>query len=146
MEKLAPVQNREAGLPYPRRTVGIEPRLHDPAPHDGRMPPFPELFRRLPEADVPFHGVDVRLLRGPTGSAIFLEAKEDMTVPEHRHGAQWGIVVEGELNLTIGPETRVRRKGDEYHIPAGVPHAAVLKKGTRVIDVFDDPDRYRPKG
>lgn len=145
MEKIASVQNREAGHPLPGRTVGMEPRLHDPAPDGARMAPFPELFRRLPEADVTFRGVDVRLLRGPTASAIFLETKEDMTVPEHRHGAQWGIVVEGELNLTIGSETRIRKRGDEYHIPAGVPHAAILKKGTRVIDVFDDPDRYRPK-
>lgn len=109
------------------------------------MASFPDLFRNLPEADVPFKDARVRLLQGPTASAIFLEAKEDMTVPEHRHGAQWGIVVDGELDLTIGSERRVRRRGDEYHIPAGVPHAAVLRRGTRVIDVFDDPNRYRPK-
>ncbi len=109
------------------------------------MASFPRLFDRLPEADVPFRSVHVRLLQGPTGSAIFLEALEDTVVPEHRHGAQCGIVVEGELALTIGSEARIRRKGEEYHIPAAVPHAATLKKGTRVIDVFDDPNRYRPK-
>jgi len=109
------------------------------------MAHFPEVFRRLPEADVPFPEVDARLLRGPTASAIFFEATQDAAVPEHRHGAQWGIVVEGELSLTIGSETRVRHRGDEYFIPAGVPHAAILKKGTRVIDFFDDPDRYHPK-
>ncbi len=65
--------------------------------------------------------------------------------PEHRHGDQWGIVVDGELNLAIGSETQTRRRGDEYFIPAGVPHSAILKKGTRVIDLFDDSNRYRPK-
>lgn len=109
------------------------------------MSSFPEVFRRLPEADVPFPAVDARLLQGPTASAIFLEAREDTVVPEHRHGAQWGIVIDGELNLTIGLETRIRRKGEEYYIPAGVPHAATLTRGTRVIDFFDDPNRYRPK-
>ena len=109
------------------------------------MVQFPELFRRLPEADIPFRSVDARLLQGSTACAIFLEAVQDTVVPEHRHGAQWGIVVDGELNLTIGSEARVRRKGEEYYIPAGVAHAAVLKKGTRIIDVFDDPNRYRPK-
>ena len=56
-----------------------------------------------------------------------------------------GIVVEGEIRLTIGSDLRICRKGDEYFIPAGVPHGAALKAGARVIDFFDDPDRYRPK-
>lgn len=109
------------------------------------MAPFPAVFRVLPEADTPIPGVDVRLLRGPTASAIFWEAAQDTTVPEHRHGGQWGVVLEGELRLTIGPETRTCRRGDEYFIPAGTPHGARMKRGTRVIDFFDDPNRYRPK-
>lgn len=109
------------------------------------MAPFPEVFLKLPEADVPIHGVHVRLLRGPTASAIFWEATEDTAVPEHRHGAQWGVVLEGEMRLTVGGNARGCRKGDEYYIPAGVPHAADLKAGARVIDFFDDPDRYRAK-
>ncbi len=110
------------------------------------MAPFPELFRTLPEADVPIPGVAVRLLRGPTASAIFWEATRDTAVPEHRHGGQWGVVLEGELRLTIGSKVRRCRRGDEYYIPAGTPHSAILKKGARVIDFFDDPDRYRAKG
>ncbi len=109
------------------------------------MAPFPSVFERLPEADVPIPGVNVRLLRGPTASAIFWEATEDTQVPEHRHGDQWGVVLEGELRLTIGGRTRTCRRGDEYYIPAGTPHAAELTSGARVIDFFDDPDRYRAK-
>lgn len=109
------------------------------------MAPFPEMFRKLPEADVPIPGVRVRLLRGPTASAIFWEATEDTAVPEHRHGDQWGVVLDGEMRLRIGGRTQTCGRGDEYHIPAGVPHAADLKKGARVIDVFDDPNRYRAK-
>ncbi len=85
------------------------------------------------------------LLRGPTASAIFVEADADSVVPEHTHGAQWGFVVSGELVLTIGGKTRTYRPGEEYLIPAGVPHAAKLRAGVRVIDFFDDPNRYRPK-
>ena len=47
------------------------------------MAPFPELFRTLPEADVAIPGVAVRMLRGLTASAIFWEATQDTTVPEH---------------------------------------------------------------
>lgn len=109
------------------------------------MPGFPEIVRRLPEADHPFKDIDVRLLQGPTSAAIFVEAQADSVVPEHSHGPQWGTVVAGELVFTIGGKTRTYRPGEEYFIPAGVPHGATLKKGTRVIDFFDDPNRYRPK-
>jgi quercetin dioxygenase-like cupin family protein len=109
------------------------------------MARFPEAICKLPEADAPFQGITMRLLQGPHASATFVEAQEDARVPEHTHGAQWGIVVEGELRLTIGAETRSLRRGDEYFIPPGVPHAATLKAGSRVIDFFDVRDRYRPK-
>lgn len=109
------------------------------------MAGFPEIIRSLPEADAPFQDIAVWLLRGPTASAIFVEARADSVVPEHSHGPQWGIVVSGELVLTIGGSTRTYHPGEEYFIPAGVRHGAELRAGVRVIDFFDDPDRYRPK-
>ena len=109
------------------------------------MTQFPDIIAKLPEADVAFTGAEVRLLRGPTASAIFVEALKDMEVPSHTHAAQWGIVVDGEMRLTIGGRTGTYRRGDEYLIPAGTPHAATLRAGTRVIDFFDDKDRYRPR-
>lgn len=109
------------------------------------MAGFPEIIRRLPEADAPFRDIAVWLLRGPTASAIFVEAHADSVVPEHVHGPQWGIVVSGELVLTIAGATRTYYPGEEYFIPAGVSHGAKLRAGVRVIDFFDDPDRYRPK-
>lgn len=109
------------------------------------MPGFPGIIRSLPEADAPFKDITLWLLQGPTASAIFVEAQADSEVPVHSHAAQWGIVVSGELVFTIGGKTRVYRPGEEYFIPAGVPHGATLKAGVRVIDFFDDPHRYRPK-
>ena len=109
------------------------------------MAHFPAMFRKLPEADLPVPGVVARLLRGPTASAIFWETAQDTQVPEHRHGDQWGVVLEGEVRLTIGGRAQTFRRGDEYFVPAGTPHSADLKAGARVIDVFDDPDRYRAR-
>lgn len=109
------------------------------------MSRFPAIISALPEADANFPGIKVWLLRGPTASAIFVEARQDSEVPVHAHGAQWGVVVDGEMDLTIGGTTRTYRKGDDYTIAAGTPHGATLRAGTRVIDFFDDPDRYRPR-
>jgi hypothetical protein len=47
---------------------------------------FPEIIRKLPEADGPFRGITLWLLQGPTACATFVEAMEDAEVPEHSHG------------------------------------------------------------
>lgn len=47
-------------------------------------------------------------------------------------------MLEGEVEFVIGGETKVFRKGDHYHIPAGVPHSAKLAAGTAFIDVWEN--------
>ncbi len=106
---------------------------------------FPEFVTRLPEADIPFPGVSGRISQGPDHQIIFMDIEPIGEVAPHRHGAQWGIVVEGEMDLTIGGVKRTYRAGDSYHIPANVEHAATFRTRVRVIDVFADVNRYRPK-
>src|SRR2546427_12670387 len=119
--------------------------LHESRRTPGAMAGLPNITRRLPEADHPFRDIALWLLRGPTASLIFVEASADSVVPEHSHGAQWGVVVSGDLALPIGGKTRIFDAGEEYFIPAGVPTAAKLRAGVRVIDFFDDANRDRPK-
>ena len=65
-----------------------------------------------------------------------------MIIPEHAHKAQWGIVVNGKIDLTIGGLQITYQKGDTYFIPDGVKHSAKVYKGFSAIDFFDQPDRY----
>ncbi|HSK99755.1 MAG TPA: cupin domain-containing protein [Rubrobacteraceae bacterium] len=109
------------------------------------MDPFPGWMGDLPEVDTPFTGLDGRLLASPHGQAVFFGAKEEVEVPAHSHGAQWGVVVSGRLHLTVSGESAVYEPGDTYEIGAGEEHSARLEAGTCVIDVFQDPDRYGPK-
>jgi len=109
-------------------------------------PYFPEFIRALPEPDSPLQGLDARMLQTAQAMAMFFELPAGVHVPEHAHGAQWGVVLEGRLEFTIGGETRVYEKGDTYFVPAGVAHEAVIHPGFVGIDVFADADRYRPKG
>ena len=106
---------------------------------------FPEMITRLPEADVPFKGVRAWISQGPDHQVVFLEIEPIGQVSPHRHGEQWGVVVAGEMELTIGGKTTRYTKGDSYHVPAGVEHAATFLSRTRVIDMFADVARYRPK-
>lgn len=109
------------------------------------MDSFPGWLRSLPEVDAPFAGLEGSLISGSHGQVAFFRAEEDFEVPPHSHGAQWGIVVSGRLELTIGGETGVYRVGDTYSIGEGEEHSAYLEAGTCVVDVFQDPDRYTAK-
>ena len=103
---------------------------------------FSELIKQLPLADMPFEGVVGHMLQGENGLVIFMEFTVDAVVPPHHHGAQWGTVVAGELELTISGETRLCRPGDTYAIAAGEVHAARIKAGTHVVEYFEERDRY----
>jgi quercetin dioxygenase-like cupin family protein len=106
---------------------------------------YPDMIRNLPEADIPFSGIKGRLLQGKHHQIVFFDIAAIGEVAEHSHGAQWGIVVEGEMELTIGEVKKTYRRGDHYFIPAGVKHAATFKQRTWVIDFFEDSDRYAVK-
>ena len=106
---------------------------------------FPEIITDLPQADVPGEGVRAYLLQGEGKQVVFVAFDDDVDAPEESHAAQWVVVLEGEVELTVGGETAVYRKGDTYFIAAGVPHAARIKAGSRLLDLFDQADRYRAK-
>ena len=107
--------------------------------------PYPDSITSLPRADIPFDGVTGWLSQGADRQVVFFDIEPIGVVPPHSHGEQWGIVVEGEMELTINGETATYGPGDSYHIPAGVVHGATFRTRARVIDVFADPDRYRAK-
>lgn len=104
---------------------------------------FPEFVRDLPEADLPVEGLRGWLLQSASGQVLFMEAIAEVNIPEHSHGDQWGVVIDGSMELTAGGGTRTSRRGDSYFIPAGTPHAARLHAGFRAVNYFADRERYR---
>ena len=86
--------------------------------------------------------VQTAAIKSDSGLVVFFTFHRDMDLPLHAHGAQWGTVVEGEIESIIGNETKIYGRGDRYFIPAGVRHGARIKAGTRVIDTFEEADRY----
>jgi quercetin dioxygenase-like cupin family protein len=56
---------------------------------------------------------------------VFFEFEEGMNLPDHNHTyPQWGVVMEGEMELRLDGKTCIYKKGDEYLIGAGVMHGA----------------------
>lgn len=106
---------------------------------------YPMMIRGLPEVDVPVEGIRGWLINSATTQAVFFDILATAKVPPHAHCAQWGVVIEGEMKLTIGGKENLYRKGDWYFIPKDVVHSAVFLTRVEVLDVFDDPQRYRVK-
>lgn len=106
---------------------------------------FPEMITSLPLADLPFPGVDGHMLRSADGLVVFFHFRVETTVPPHTHGAQWGTVVDGMLELTIGGAPHTYQPGDSYTIRAGEVHSARIPAGTKLVEFFEEPDRYRTR-
>ena len=106
---------------------------------------FPEPIRNLPEADIPLSGIKAYLSQAETHQIIFMEFHEDVELPEHSHESQWGIVLEGEIDLIIDGVKRTYSKGDRYFIPAGTKHSGKIHAGYADITFFNEKNRYKSK-
>jgi quercetin dioxygenase-like cupin family protein len=107
---------------------------------------FPKVITKLPAADVRFKGVRGWIAQGENHQIVFFEIEPLGEVSEHSHNApQWGVVVEGKMELTIDNKTHIYEKGDEYFIPARAKHSAKFLSKCRAIDFFGERLRYKPK-
>ena len=71
-------------------------------------------------------------------SLNFVTFPPESGFPRHVHPEeQISIVREGEMEFTVGDETRTVRPGDVIHMPPNVPHSGrTLESGCRLIDIF----------
>ena len=80
-------------------------------------------------------------MRTPFGQHLmlsYLEMDDGAEVPLHHHPhEQGGILLRGQVQLTIGDETRIVQAGSLFIIPPNVPHRAIAIGGpATVLDVF----------
>lgn len=106
---------------------------------------YPDLIKNLPECDIPFKDINGKLFQGKNHQIVFFEIPGGTKLPAHSHGAQWGVVLEGEMELTIGGQTKNYSKGDSYYIKNGEEHQATFLTDIKVLDFFEDSDRYKEK-
>jgi quercetin dioxygenase-like cupin family protein len=80
-------------------------------------------------------------MRTPFGQNImmsYLEMDDGAEVPLHHHPhEQAGMLLSGQVQLTIGDETRICEAGSMFVIPPNTPHRAVAVNGPAVVlDIF----------
>ncbi len=106
---------------------------------------FPDPIKNLPKADIPLNGLTAYLSQSGTHQILFMQFEEDIELPEHSHKSQWGIVLDGRVDLTVDGVVETYLKGDRYFIPTGVKHSAKIYTGYADITFFDEKDRYKTK-
>jgi quercetin dioxygenase-like cupin family protein len=107
---------------------------------------YPNVIKNLPEADIPSEGIKAWTLQGETHQLVFYQMETNAIIPEHIHEyAEWGMVIEGEIELTVEGKTRNVKKGDEWLTPARAKHKWASLTKSRVIGLFSERARYRTK-
>lgn len=108
---------------------------------------LPDFIRAFPALDLPLPDstLSTNAIRSEQGLGVFFTTHEDVTLPPHSHGAQWGTVLRGSVTLTMDGTSRTYGPGESYSIPAGTEHAAHVPAGSIVFDIFEEPDRYALK-
>jgi quercetin dioxygenase-like cupin family protein len=107
------------------------------------MDDFPDIITALPHANIPIEGLSSYLFQGENTQILFMKFEKSGDVPEHSHEAQWGVVLNGEMILTIENQELILRRGDEYYIPKGKMYRAKIKAGYRDITLYNQKDRYK---
>jgi len=106
---------------------------------------FPEPIRNLPQADIPLNGLKAYLSQGEEHQILFMQFSEDAEVPEHSHDSQWGVVLEGKIDLTIDGVERTYSKGNRVFVPKDAKHSAKIYAGYADISFFNQKNRYKAK-
>lgn len=92
----------------------------------------------IPDKEI-FPGFTAKILNTPTGNLtlVYVTVKAGTLLPEHAHPQeQITNVLSGQLELTVGNQTRVLQPGLTGAIPPNVPHSGKALTDCYILDVF----------
>jgi quercetin dioxygenase-like cupin family protein len=100
------------------------------------MPYFYDASQRTTRENIP--GVTLRTFWGDKMLLALIDLAPGAVIPPHSHPhEQAGTLVSGEMEMTVGGETRTVRVGDVYIVPGDVVHSvAVGPAGAQAVEVF----------
>jgi len=86
-------------------------------------------------------GIHGRTFWGSNLLMALVDLDANAILPNHTHPQeQGGIVIAGDIELTIGGEMRKLSPGDIYIIPGGIEHSArVGSQPVQILDIFAPP-------
>lgn len=89
----------------------------------------------------PLPGFEMQSITGGQLMGNWVRIEPNKEMPRHQHPEeQFGVMLEGHLELTVGDQTWMLGPGSAYTIPGNVPHhARTGADGCLVLDVFTPP-------
>lgn len=103
---------------------------------------FPPEILALPQVEVPVAGVSGYCMKNDEKQVVFFVFEEGVSMPDHSHCEQKGLVVSGEMMIEVEGQTNLYQTGDTYVIPGGTNHRVNFSQRTVLIDMSAAPDRY----
>lgn len=95
---------------------------------------LPPRIRALPEFEGPF---DAYRLAADGADVLFATYPAGTVIGTHRHDTEnVGVIIRGELILSVAGEETPYRPGDWYHIPPDTEHAARFEHDTAEIEFW----------
>jgi quercetin dioxygenase-like cupin family protein len=95
---------------------------------------YPDRFRELPVYDGRF---DAYKLAAQGADVLFASYAAGTEIAEHEHDTDnYGVIIRGELILTMNGQVSRYATGDWYHVPAGALHAAKFELETDEIEFW----------
>jgi quercetin dioxygenase-like cupin family protein len=96
----------------------------------------------IPEREI-FPGFTARILQVEHMTLVYVKVKAGTPLPEHEHPQeQVSNVLEGQLELTIGGETKTYSPGLVAAIPPNVVHSGWALTDCYILDVFHPHRTY----
>jgi len=103
---------------------------------------FPPEILSLPKVAVPVSGVTGYCLKNEEKQVVFFVFDEGVSIPDHSHCQQHGMVISGEMIIEVDGKSNLYQAGDHYVVPKNVNHRALFSQQTVLIDMSEAPDRY----
>ncbi len=107
---------------------------------------IPEFVKNLPEIEITIPGARGWMIQGTGQQVVFVEFTQTVEIPEHTHADQWEFALKGRVELCREGTSELYERGDNFFVPAGQSHSATVYSGYQAMIVFNDPDRYLPRG
>lgn len=93
-------------------------------------------INNIPEKEL-VPGIYACLVHMEGVSVARVRIEKDAVLPEHAHvHEQVTNLLSGQLEMTVGGQTKVCKAGDVVMIPSQVPHSAKALTECELIDVF----------
>ena len=86
-------------------------------------------------------GVEVKAVSGDAMTMVIFYISAGSTIPEHSHPhEQIGTILKGAMEMIIGDDRKIVRKGDLWVIPSNIVHKGNCIEGpAEVLEVFSSP-------